>query len=52
MDTRLPIGERLRVRLHLAICGACRQFSRQMRILRWATCQLRNRAEKGDVPNE
>ncbi|MDP2325183.1 MAG: zf-HC2 domain-containing protein, partial [Gammaproteobacteria bacterium] len=28
MDTRLPFGERLRVRLHLALCGACRQFAR------------------------
>jgi predicted anti-sigma-YlaC factor YlaD len=50
MDTRLPLSERLRVRLHLAMCGACRQFSRQMLILRRATHQLRHRAEKGDMP--
>jgi len=51
MDTRLSFGERLRVRLHLAICGACRRFSRQMQILRWATRQLGQRAEKGDMPD-
>jgi predicted anti-sigma-YlaC factor YlaD len=51
MDTRLPFGERVRVRLHLAMCSACRQFARQMHILRWATRQLRQRAEKGDMPN-
>lgn len=40
MDTRLGLGERLRVRLHLAICGACRRFSRQVEILRKAARQL------------
>ncbi|TFG83171.1 MAG: zf-HC2 domain-containing protein, partial [Chromatiales bacterium] len=50
MDTRLPFGERVRVRLHLAICSACRQFSRHMQILRRATRQLRQRAEKGAMP--
>jgi hypothetical protein len=35
MDARLSVGERLRVRLHLAICGACRQFARQVKLLRW-----------------
>jgi hypothetical protein len=40
MDARLSLGERVRVRLHLAICGACRQFSRQVQILRSAARQL------------
>ena len=40
MDVRLSLGERLRVRLHLAICNACRQFSRQVQILRTAARQL------------
>ena len=47
MDARLSLGERLRVRLHLAICGACRQFSRQVQILRKAARQL---GEKGTGP--
>ena len=44
MDARLSLGERLRVRLHLAICGGCRRFSRQAQILRRAARQL---GEKG-----
>ncbi len=40
LDARLSVGERLRVRLHLAICSACRQFARQVRLLRSATRQL------------
>jgi predicted anti-sigma-YlaC factor YlaD len=45
MDARLSTGERLRVRFHLAICGACRQFSRQVRALRWGARQLARRIE-------
>jgi len=40
MDARLSFGERLRVRVHLAICGACRRFSQQVRMLRWGARQL------------
>ena len=40
MDEHLSVGERLRVRLHLAICAACRQFARQVRTLRWAARKL------------
>ena len=50
MDTRLPLGERIRVRLHLAICQACRRFARQVRTLRWAARELGRRAEKGPGP--
>lgn len=35
-DRRLSWGERLGLRLHLAICAACTQFARQMRFLRAA----------------
>jgi hypothetical protein len=35
------------VRLHLAICGACRQFTRQVQILRTAARQL---GQKGTGP--
>ncbi|MEO8444692.1 MAG: zf-HC2 domain-containing protein [Gammaproteobacteria bacterium] len=44
MDTRLTVGERVRVRLHLAICSACRRFARQVRQLRAATRELARRA--------
>lgn len=50
MDNRLSLGERLRVRLHLLLCQACRQFAHQMQLLRSATRQLRQRAESGKLP--
>lgn len=37
-DARLPWLARLRARLHLAFCGACRNFERQMAFLR-ASCR-------------
>jgi hypothetical protein len=33
MDRDAAFGERLSVRLHLAICDGCRRFARQMRFL-------------------
>lgn len=33
-DRRLSWGERLGLRLHLAICVACARFARQLRFLR------------------
>lgn len=35
-DRRLSWGERLGLRLHLAICSACTRFARQLRFLRAA----------------
>ena len=32
-DDDLPIGQRLRVRLHLLFCDACTRFERQVRFL-------------------
>jgi hypothetical protein len=40
LDRRLAFGERLRLRLHLAICAGCDQFSRQMAFLRRAMQRL------------
>ena len=40
MDRRLGVGERVRLRLHLAICDACTQFTRQMAFLRKAMARL------------
>jgi predicted anti-sigma-YlaC factor YlaD len=34
LDARLPLRERLAVRIHLAMCHNCRRFIRQMRLAR------------------
>jgi hypothetical protein len=36
LDRDLPLGERLRVRLHLIACTSCTRFNRQMQFLREA----------------
>ena len=33
-EGHVPLGQRLRVRLHLIWCEACNQFERQIRFLR------------------
>ncbi|TMH04141.1 MAG: zf-HC2 domain-containing protein [Betaproteobacteria bacterium] len=33
-EGHVPLGQRLRVRLHLVWCEACKQFERQIRFLR------------------
>ncbi len=40
LDRQLPAGERARVRLHLVICGSCRQVEAQMAFLRQAVRAL------------
>jgi hypothetical protein len=34
MDERLPFGDRIAVRMHLAICKNCMRFTRQLREMR------------------
>ena len=34
MDTSLPIGKRLGVRLHLLTCRFCARYERQLRLIR------------------
>ena len=34
MDEELPLSQRMGLRLHLMLCKGCRNFSRQMDILR------------------
>ena len=46
-DRRLGLGERLGVRLHLAICASCRNAARQFRFLRQA---MRRFAEDDEPP--
>ncbi len=40
LDRRLGFGERLRLRVHLAICKGCANYSRQMAFLRRAVARL------------
>ena len=43
MDRPLSFGERASLRLHLAICDGCTNFSRQIAFLRKAVQQLTER---------
>jgi hypothetical protein len=40
MDRELTLGEQARLRLHLTLCDACRNFSRQLKVLRQAVARL------------
>jgi hypothetical protein len=42
-DAPLPFGKRLRLRLHLAVCDACRNVSRQFATIRLALQGWRER---------
>jgi len=43
LDRKLRFGERLMLRLHLAICDGCTNFSRQVASLRKAVSRLAER---------
>lgn len=43
-DRRMPLAERLSLRLHRGICGNCRRFARQVRLLRQASARWRQHA--------
>ncbi|MEO8506297.1 MAG: anti-sigma factor [Betaproteobacteria bacterium] len=40
-ETRLSVLERTRVRWHLAVCGMCRAFDKQLRFMREAMRRYR-----------
>ena len=40
LDRRLGLFERLRLRVHLALCDGCTNFSRQIQFLRRAIARL------------
>ena len=40
LDRRLSFGERVALRVHLAICDGCSNFTRQLRFLRRAVARL------------
>lgn len=41
-DRRMPLTERLSLRLHHRICGNCRRFYRQVELMRQASARWRN----------
>lgn len=46
LDRRLSFGQRVALRLHLAICDGCTNFNRQLRFLRRAVARLGTTSEK------
>ena len=42
-DEQLPFGKRLKLRIHLAVCDACHNVSRQLQTLRLAMRTWRER---------
>jgi predicted anti-sigma-YlaC factor YlaD len=40
MDRPLGLAEQVRLRLHLTLCDACRNFNRQLEVLRRAVARL------------
>lgn len=44
-ERRLPLRQRLGLRLHLLMCSACRQFAQQLRLLRRLAGQYAARIE-------
>ena len=52
MDRDLGLLERLRVRMHLAVCEACTNFNGQMVLLRQAARRLTVREDVVPGPNE
>lgn len=43
LDRNLSFGERVRLRAHLAICGGCTNFEKQLAFLRRALRELQSR---------
>lgn len=55
IERRLPLRQRLGLRLHLLMCSACKQFSVQLQLLRQATkryVQQVENDEKLKLPND
>ena len=46
LDRELAFTERVRLRVHLAICDGCTNFSRQMAFLRKAMARLADQSPK------
>jgi len=53
MDTSLPIGKRIGVRLHLLMCKFCTRYERQLLLIRETVRRLAATEEKpGEPPGE
>lgn len=47
-DRPLGLRERMGLRVHLWLCGNCRRFERQLRLLRRGLARLAERSGRGD----
>lgn len=45
-DRKLPLAERLSMRLHQRVCGNCRRFARQVALMRQASARWRQYSEE------
>jgi hypothetical protein len=53
MDTSLPIGKRIGVRVHLLMCKFCSRYERQLRLIRETVRRIVAMEEKpGEPPGE
>lgn len=50
LDRELSMVERARIRIHLLVCTACRNFTDQMRLIRQAMRQLTPDDENDGAP--
>ena len=50
MDTSLPLGSRIGVRIHLLICRFCARYERQLLLIRETVRRLAAAEETGDRP--
>lgn len=41
MDHNLPLGKRMRLKFHMAMCKVCRFYQKQLEIIRALACKLR-----------
>ena len=48
MEKRLPFRQRMALRLHLMMCDACTQFTRQLRLLRTVLGQFGRQVENDE----
>ena len=52
LDRKLSFGERMALRLHLALCGPCDRIDRQFQLLRHAMARYVDRSsDTGDSEN-
>jgi predicted anti-sigma-YlaC factor YlaD len=47
LDRKLPLGEQLRLKAHLAICSGCRSLADRMAFLRRAVRKIVDREDSG-----